>query len=395
MIHEIFEEYREKKEEIEISISQLKNDLGNFLNNIVLYGAGSAGIAFLFYLRDIGIHPKFFADGNSNRWGTVCEGLPVIAYKDIVKMAGENVLVIVTINTDGKKYCKSFDDALRAGGHTGVHKKLKESGCKNVIDYTYFRRCSALFHGDKYNLPSCSDVNLMEQHEKEICETYDILSDNKSKEVLEKIVTFRMLDDGIQVPTENQEKQYFEYTIFPKIQDEIFVDCGAYNGISLKMFLKENNYHFRKYYGVEPDRSNFAKLKEYASTLPKEIQDKTVLVNKAVYNTAQKVKLFRLEGPGSFVADIGKQETDTVKVDNLIGQEGATYIKMNIEGSELPALLGAERTIKQYTPRLAIAGYHKTWDLWEIPQLLHSMNPFYKIYLRSYMNHISFVYYCV
>mgnify|MGYP002508049681 CR=1 FL=1 len=140
---------------------------------------------------------------------------------------------------------------------------------------------------------------------------------------------------------------------------------------------------------------NYKKLTEYTATLPEEIQHKAVLLNKAVYDTQRKLNLYSLNGPGSFVADIGRMETEAVKLDDVLGADGATYIKMNIEGSELPALKGAEQTIRGFHPRLAIAGYHKTWDLWEIPELIHSMNPSYHIYLRSYMNHISFVFYCV
>lgn len=185
IIHEIFEEYWDKRDQVEISIDKMKDDLGSMIDKIVLYGAGSAGIAFLYYLRDAGISPRCFADANSDRWGTVCEGLLIIDYRDIVRVVGKDALVIVTINTDGQIYCKSFDAALRNGGHTGVHKKLSEAGCKHVIDYTYFRRCRKLFHGDKYNLPSCSDVSIMEEHERDLCDVYSILADDKSKEVFE------------------------------------------------------------------------------------------------------------------------------------------------------------------------------------------------------------------
>lgn len=393
VIQSIFEEYYEKKAQIEITIEQMKSDLGNMIDKIVLYGAGSAGIAFLHYLRDVGIQPVYFADGNASKWGTTCEGLLVIDYKDIVKMVGADALVIVTINTDGKKYCKSFEEALRIGGHEGVHKNLKEVGCQNVIDYTYFRNCRKLFHGDKYNLPSCSDVYLMEQHERDLCEAYSLLEDDKSREVFEKLVRFRMLDDSIQIPTEVQDKQYFEYEFFPKRNDEIFVDCGAFDGISLKTFLKENNYQFKKYYGIEPDADNYIKLRNYIASLPDVIQSKTVITNKAVYDEQKKLKLYNLNGPGSFVADIGMQEIEAIKIDDIVDEDGATYIKMNIEGSELQALKGAEQTIKKYKPKLAIAGYHKTWDLWEVPKAIYAKEQSYKLYLRSYMNNVSFVYY--
>lgn len=395
VIRNIFKEYWEQRSQTEISVKQVKDDLGDMAERIVLYGAGSAGIAFLYYLRDVGINPLYFADGNPDKWGKVCEGIPVIDYRNIVKTVGEDALVIVTINTDGKKYCKSFDEALRAGGHTGVHRNLKEAGCKNVIDYTYFRRCRKMFQGDKYNLPSCSDVYLMEQHEDDLCKVYSLLADDKSREVFEKLVRFRMLDDSIQIPTEMQDKQYFEYNFYPKSADEIFVDCGAYNGISLGAFLKENDYKFKKYYGIEPDRDNFVKLEKYIADLPAEVQKKTVIFNKAVYDSAGKIQLYNLNGPGSFISDIGRQETETIMIDDLLDEDGATYIKMNIEGSELQALKGAIKTIKGCQTKLAIAGYHKTWDLWEVPLLIYDMNSDYSFYLRSYMNNLSFVYYAI
>ncbi len=392
-IHAIFEEYQKKKDRIEISIDEMKRDLGSMIDKIVLYGAGSAGIAFLYYLRDAGIYPQCFADGNPARWGTECEGIPVIDYRDIVRMVGDDALVIVTINTDGKKYCKSFDEALREGGHTGVHRSIKESGCKNIIDYTYFRRCRKLFHGDKYNLPSCSDVFLMEQHEKDLCEIYSLLEDDKSKEVFEKLVRFRMIDDSIQIPTESMDRQYFEYEFYPRREDEIFVDCGAYNGISFDAFLKANHQQFRKYYGLEPDIGNYMKLQEYIEKLPDEMKSKIVTVNRAAYDENRTLQLYDLNGPGSFIADIGTQRIETVKIDDLVDADGATYIKMNIEGCELQALRGAQRVIRESHPKLAIAGYHKTWDLWEVPKLIYSIDDSYRFYLRSYMNHLSFVYY--
>jgi FkbM family methyltransferase len=57
------------------------------------------------------------------------------------------------------------------------------------------------------------------------------------------------------------------------------------------------------------------------------------------------------------------------------------FIKMDIEGSEVPALIGASETIKKYKPKLAISVYHKWDDLKIIPTLIHGMNPGYRFYL--------------
>ncbi|MGN1481231.1 FkbM family methyltransferase [Porcipelethomonas sp.] len=393
-IDKIYDEFNKIRPDIEISIEQMKSDLNDRFDKIVLYGAGSAGIAFLKYLNCIDIYPAFFADGKPEKWGEKCQGIEIISPEDIISRAGENTLVIVTINTDGKRYCKSFEEALRTGGHTGVHKRLRDAGCKNVVDYTYFRRCHALFHGDPYNLPSCSDIEIMLKNKDNVAMVYDWLEDDLSRETYEKIVKFRLVDDSIEVPTLSQENQYFEPGLYESDENACFVDCGAFNGISMQTFLKINSNRFEHYYGFEPDKFNFENLQKFIAGLPEDIKKRTEIFNCAAYDKCGTDMLYSLNGPGSFMADIGNESVETITIDNALRGRKATYIKMNIEGSELKALKGAEQTIKAFKPRLAIAGYHKTWDLWEVPMLIKSFRPDYKFNLRSYMNHLSFVYYC-
>ncbi len=58
---------------------------------------------------------------------------------------------------------------------------------------------------------------------------------------------------------------------------------------------------------------------------------------------------------------------------------GIDFIKMDIEGAEMKALAGASSVIREFKPRLAISGYHKPKDLWEIPNKLKRLNPGYRI----------------
>lgn len=396
VIHNIFEEFYAKKSQIEITIEQMKSDLDNMIDKIVLYGAGSAGIAFLHYLWDADIHPVCFADANPERWGKICETLPIINYKEITSSVGNDALVIITINTDGKNYCKSFALALRQGGPSAVFKKLNESGCRNVIEYTAFRQCFQLYKGDRYNLPSCSDIAEMENNFDKINKVYTFLSDALSMETYRKILIFRLLDDTIEIPTFEQKQEYFDYNIYSKIPNEIFIDCGAYTGTTLEIFMENNNNAFDKYYALEPDINNFLKLQQKCNTDYSEYKNFIKIYNAAAYNTSNtSLSFFSLASPGSFVCEQGKDIVQTLSIDDMLAGEKATFIKMNIEGCEIKALKGAELTIRKYKPVLAIMGYHKTADFWKIPVLIKEMFEGYNIYLRSYMNHISFMYYAI
>ena len=136
----IFEEYRKTKDKIEMSVEQLKELVSSYNNKIVLYGAGSAGIAFYHYLNDAGIKAVCFADGDPEKYRTICEGLEILSPQEAAEKWGLDVLLIVTINTDGMHYCRDFKKALLEGGHQGVHQSLKSIGFHNVVDYTYFQR---------------------------------------------------------------------------------------------------------------------------------------------------------------------------------------------------------------------------------------------------------------
>ncbi len=392
-VGEIFRRFRTERETIEITLEDMKNNLCEYMHSIVLYGAGSAGIAFLKYLRDAGIEPVYFSDGDSEKWGNTCENLEIIPPGEIVGRVGDNALVIVTINTDGKSYCKDFKKELLADGHQGVHKRLRECGCKNIIDYTYFRRCYALFRGGRYNLPACTDVYLMIENQDNIRKAYDMIHDDKSREVFLKILEFRLITDETDIPVYPEKGMYFEYDLFPKLQNEVFIDCGACGGSSLKEFLEYNTHQFGRYYGIEPDPGNYCRLKQYIETLTGDEQSRIHISNTAAYSHTEGTPFYVLGGPGTFQAETGPQSVPTETIDHILNGERATYIKMNIEGSEIPALRGAERTIREYMPRLGIMGYHKTSDFWEVPLLIKEYGEDYHISLRSYMKNVAFTYY--
>ena len=84
------------------------------------------------------------------------------------------------------------------------------------------------------------------------------------------------------------------------------------------------------------------------------------------------------------MSETGETEVQARRLDDVLAGRKVTFIKMDIEGSEMAALRGAERIIREQRPRLAISIYHKPEDMWEIPSYILQCHPDYKLYVRHY-----------
>ena len=71
-----------------------------------------------------------------------------------------------------------------------------------------------------------------------------------------------------------------------------------------------------------------------------------------------------------------------------------TFIKLDVEGSELEVLMGAAETIKRDHPRMAISVYHKTNDLFNVAHYLLSLMDNCNFAIRHYhSDHIETILY--
>jgi hypothetical protein len=82
----------------------------------------------------------------------------------------------------------------------------------------------------------------------------------------------------------------------------------------------------------------------------------------------------------------GNIRIEVDSIDHVTQGEKVSFIKMDIEGAELEALRGAQNTIRQHKPKLAVCVYHMQEDLVTIPQYILSLREDYKLYLRHYGN---------
>lgn len=78
------------------------------------------------------------------------------------------------------------------------------------------------------------------------------------------------------------------------------------------------------------------------------------------------------------------REVRTKKIDTFVDREKieqVNFIKMDIEGAEVPAIKGATNVIKSHHPKLALSVYHKWDDMRVIPRLINTISPDYNFYL--------------
>lgn len=212
---------------------------------------------------------------------------------------------------------------------------------------------------------------------------YDLLTTENSKLSFLNILAYRMtLNKDYISRAYSAHPQYFIPEFRNLKSDEIYVDCGAFTGDTIELYCKYNQVP-KAAYLFEPDGENLISLKKNL----KKFSDKTgfkniVIVNKGVYKNTGRLYFASGKGSRSHFSETTTANSAYVEVialDDAINDR-VSFIKMDIEGSEYDALLGAKRTIRSYYPKLAICLYHRIDDLWRIPLLIQSLFPEYNHY---------------
>jgi FkbM family methyltransferase len=197
-------------------------------------------------------------------------------------------------------------------------------------------------------------------------------------------VKWRALGDYAALAPPDSEESYFPSSIFSLSPDEDFVDCGAYDGDTLRALIDRQQDRFRHFSAFEPDPANYAKLQQFVTTLPPTLRSKISLHSLAVGATRSRLTFNATGTEGAAIDDRGGITVQCALLDDVMSNRPPTYLKMDIEGSERNAIVGARSTIQQYQPVMAVCVYHKQNDLWQLPLFIHSLQPDYRFFLRTH-----------
>jgi FkbM family methyltransferase len=341
---------------------------GAFGKSLVLFGAGNLGRKTLTGLRKLGIEPLAFADNNFNLWAQTLNGVPVMSPQEAAARFGKSAVFVVTVwSGEGPDRMR---DRVRS---------LRDLGCDHVLTF------GALYwkYPDAF-LPHYAAAPAHEVHEQaeSVLEAAELWADDASRREYLSQIRWRLLFDFDGLADPVNHPIYFPSDLCALVADEIFVDCGAFDGDTIANFLKQQILGFKKIFAFEPDPTSFAKLSQKVASFQAK---HCIVLQKAATGAENGPVAFTGDGTPAASMGAGPIQVDCIKLDDVLKDAVPTYIKMDIEGAELEAIEGAHQTIKQHSPVLAVCSYHKQDHVWKIPLLIHSINPDYRFFLRPHL----------
>lgn len=330
---------------------------------IVIFGTAKLSPYFIQYFSNKKTKILALSDNDKNKIGKKLYGLRILSKENLFMKLGKNVQIVI------------------ASVHYGeINQDLKKMGFNFIFNPMYFFTLNHKY----FNLLTWNNnIDLIFKNKKKIKMVFELLNDEKSRKIFIEILRFRLtFDQLIFKKIKDSAIEYFDKKIIKLSPNEIFLDGGAYDGDTIKTFIGESKNVFKNIYAFEPDEKSHIQLKKYLNKLA----DNRIIKNKVGLGENKEELYFTNEGNlQSKITNKSKTLIMIIPIDSL-KDIAFTYIKLDIEGFEKQALIGATKTISQHKPKLAICLYHNIEDLWEIPHLIKKINKNYKFYLRHYTN---------
>ncbi|MCR4923246.1 MAG: FkbM family methyltransferase [Lachnospiraceae bacterium] len=325
--------------------------------HIMIRGGGGTGIRVGEYLDQKGINYEgYLVDREYYSPKLRLNNKPVFCSEDFLS-ENKCILVVSYVEFDEKLYEESLRD--------------------NIIKQYKLDFAGRVPVSDSVDKPL--NKEFCEENKEKLIDIYNKLADDRSRRALE--LYFHQKLHG-NLTKEYDKDQYFQDDIFRYSDNEVFVDCGAFQGENIRDFInalkKQGISTYKKIIAMEPDRENLKVLRENTASY-----DNIFVCEKGAWNETTEL-CFSEGGSASAVCEEGKLKIGVTAIDDIEEARDTSFIKMDIEGSELQALKGAKRVISENKPKLAICIYHKREDLLEISDYILKLRPDYRIYIRNH-----------
>lgn len=334
----------------------------DFHSRLVIFGAGGLGRQMVRGLSSVGARPLLVCDNNRSLWGKTIDEIEIVSPQTAVASFPDAIFVI------------SIWHPTRNDGLQNHASELRRLGCRDVVSFIPF-----LWMFPEIFLPKLfwQQPAYFEDRRTEIAAGRELL-DEAGRAEFDRQMAFRISGDLGCLGDPEAGFQYFPEGLISLTSDETFVDCGAFDGDSVRDFISVSNNRFNRILALEPDPTNFRRLAE-------SVNCPRIVVHPYAVGAKREMLRMSSTGASSSVSTEGDNEIECLTLDELLSDVRPTFIKMDIEGSEMDALQGASATIRRCRPKIAVCVYHHPDHLWKIPMQLKQLLPESRLTLRSHM----------
>jgi FkbM family methyltransferase len=324
-----------------------------------IFGAQRLGQLVVQSLQSQDVTVQAFIDNSPEKHGTLISNIPVRALSQI----SDRELPVIIATT---KYSNS------------IAQQLRQEGFKHILPYSVMSLVDPVLYPDE--IPYIGIQEDFAHHAAEYVGLFLCLSDDKSRDVLDGLINYRLDYDTRKASdvADEYSRQYFDADLIKFSGDDVFVDLGGYDGDTAEKFIEYGAGKYRKIYLFEPDE----KLLK-ASTVRLNGCKHIEYIQAGAYSKDGELRFATTGRTNGSISEAGELVIPVRKIDSIVS-EPPTLIKMDIEGSESEALKGAAKLLRTVRPRLAIAAYHFAPDLWRLADVVRGLNPSYRFYLRHY-----------
>lgn len=331
-----------------------------FGRDVYIFGAGEYATKLKKYLNSKGIIVKgFFVDD-------VYASKMMLPLSEISKY--NNISLVYGI---GDAFSKKFYEKIEQ-----IRKKI--SNCEKTELFVF----SDFWLAEYGNLNhEVVDLDFIKGHLADFKNTYEMLADDLSRTVMMEYLYASVCHDASKLAQlgSSWDYDYDLNLLFEKCGDGVVIECGAFDG---KTITEISDFTNNKYemLALECDNDNYRKCCERTKSYPN-----INVVKLGAWDKKAKLVIIQNDS-ASFLKEVDEKSDSTnvvevVDIDSLVGEKKVAALIMDIEGSELKALMGAQEAIKNGA-NLAVRVYHRKEDLITIPQYIKGLNEHYKFYIR-------------
>ena len=250
---------------------------------MLIYGAGNVGKDVFHLLTTRGVPVLGFLDRSASP-GRAWQGVPVWQPEDAAALALQRNgchVIIGIFNRDVEI--------------PPIVAMLGSLGYGRVSTFLDLHDHLSMGLGDRFWLTSRSYYVGLEPM---VAKAFDLWSDEASRALYAAVLRFRFTKDHAALPKLNLGPQYFPPDLPAWPAPLRFVDCGAFDGDTLKQ-LARTGLNVAAVAAFEPERANFVKLAEHVRTQRASLPAEVFLFPCGVHSSTEQLRFSSGQGSGS------------------------------------------------------------------------------------------------